>query len=112
MIKTSCATLKETGDNHDPKLARKRAEEVGGRTGDGLCQVEEVGILRLTKIRGVVEFLQHHEFCPTLGSLCNSLGKFLKIELDIGSARHLYEGYFHELINGILERSRKSQSLI
>ena len=57
MIQSCGTTLKEGGDNHHAVLIGESSEEFRRRTRDGLCLIEHVDMLRLTKIQPIMQFL-------------------------------------------------------
>ena len=95
MVETGGTALEKGGDEHDAAFLGYAAIDVGGGTWDGLGQVEEVDILYLTEIEGVVELLQNNEFCTALGEVTDAIAEALDIVDNIGCVVLLKKSYFH-----------------
>jgi hypothetical protein len=94
MVETGGTALEKGGDEHDAAFLGYAAIDVGGGTWDGLGQVEEVDILYLTEIEGVVELLQNNEFCTALGEVTDAIAEALDIVDNIGCVVLLKKSYF------------------
>ena len=71
------------------------AKEISGGAWNGLCQVEVVDTFHLTKVQGVMQFLQHNEFSALLSQLAYLGGQMLHVLLDISHVLLLYQSYLH-----------------
>ena len=94
MIDAGRAALKEGKHQDYAQFLGQGSERLGGRAGDGFCQIAEFGVLFLTEIQTVVQFLQHNQL-RTLG------GSFPDIALQAGDvlgnvcgAVLLHQSYF------------------
>ena len=95
VIKSRGAAFEEGSHENNLVAARQITVEIGGRSRDRLCEVEEIRIFRLTEIERIVEFLQHHQLCALFGGFGDAERELLFIVLHVGRARHLDNSDFH-----------------
>jgi hypothetical protein len=76
VVKPGGAALEQGSDDHDAMAPGSRRQSFGAGSGNGLRTVELADVLRLTKVRAVMQFLQQHE--PGAGP-----GRFLEIRFDL-----------------------------
>ena len=94
MIETGGTALEKGGDEDDAAFLGYTAVDVGRGPRNGFCEVEEVDILYLTEIEGVVELLQNNEFCTALGEVTDAIAEALDIVDNIGCVVLLKKSYF------------------
>ena len=93
MIKARSTTLEQRGDDDHTQLLGQMAKEISGGAWNGLCQVEVVDTFHLTKVQGVMQFLQYNEFSALLSQLAYLGGQMLHVLLDISHVLLLYQSY-------------------
>jgi hypothetical protein len=94
MIETGGTALEKGGDEDDAAFLGYTAIDFGGGPRDGLGQVEEVDILYLTEIEGVMELLQNNEFCTAFCEITDAIAETLDIVDNIGGVVLLKKSYF------------------
>ena len=88
------AALKKREHQHHAQFLGQGAEGLGGRTGDGLCQVTQTGVFLLAEIKGIVQFLKDHELGALGGGFPDIALQALYIGGDVGCAVLLHHAYF------------------
>ena len=83
VVEPRSAALEEGGDDDDAEILGKLAVEIGRRARNRLCQVEEVNILYLTEIEGVMKLLKHDELCAAMGEVDDAFCQALLVVGDI-----------------------------
>ena len=83
VVEPRSAALEEGGDDDDAEILGKLAVEIGRRARNRLCQVEEVNILYLTEIEGVMKLLKHNELCAAMGEVDDAFCQALLVVGDI-----------------------------
>ena len=63
---------------------RQFGEEAGGRSGDRLSQVEEARVLRLAEVEGVMQLLEHDQFCIVRGTGFNIVRQVHQVLVKVG----------------------------
>lgn len=100
MIQSGGTAFEQGGDQHDVVGGGYLTVEAGGRTGDGLCQVEQTGVFRLTEIRCVMEFLEYNQLRTGLCHGGNVAVQLFEVLFEVGGTGLLYEadadGSFHD----------------
>jgi hypothetical protein len=94
MIETGGTALEKGGDEDDAAFLGYTAVDVGRGPRDGFCEVEEVDILYLTEIEGVVELLQNYEFCTAFCEITDAIAETLDIVDNIRGVVLLKKSYF------------------
>ena len=97
VVKASCTTVKETGDQYDAAFAGDVAIELGAGAWNRLGQIEVVGIFDLTEVERVVQLLQHDQFCTLLCCVADVCRQVFFILFYISRFGLLDERYFHIL---------------
>ena len=80
VIEARGAPLKQRRDDDDLQLARQLAQRLGGRAGNRLGQIEQLGVLLAAEILRAEQFLQADDLRPARGGLADSplgLGQIL-----------------------------------
>ena len=91
MVKASSTALKEGEYEDDPQFGSKRAELLRTWSGDGLCLVKDMDILRLAEVKSIMKLLQHHQLYTLACCSTNSLFQAALVVSMISSVGLLYE---------------------
>ena len=106
VVQAGSTTLEQRGNDDYAQLFRQVAKEIGGRAWDGLCQVEVIDTLHLTKVQGVVQFLQHDEFSTLLSQFLDFLSQPLAVVSPVAGVVLLYQSYLHNGCKGSVNRTK------
>ena len=95
VVEAGAPFFEQACHQHHAQFPGQPAEALRAGPGDGFCQVEEVGVLGLAEVGGVVEFLQYHQLCAVGGQLADVVFQFLQIFADVVRTGLLYDSDFH-----------------
>jgi hypothetical protein len=94
VVEACCALLEKGGDDDDIALFGNGSEELCRWAGNGLGEVEEVDIFRLTEIKTVVQFLEDDELGTLIGEGSAFGGEPLLVVFFVGGVMLLDDSYF------------------
>ena len=83
MIQSGSPAFEKREHNDHSQLFGQTSEGFGRRTGNRLCLIKQFGILRLAKIKPVMQFLQYDQFRALLGGYTDIRLQFPDIRFDI-----------------------------
>ena len=91
MIQTGSSFLKQRKYQYDPQFLCQRSEALCRRSWNRFSLIEHFGILRLAKIKPVMQLLQNDQFSSLQSTSPNILFQFLNISSPITAIRLLHQ---------------------
>ncbi len=93
VVEAGGAAFEEAGYEDDSGFAADAGEGVGGGAGDGFGEREEGVVFALAEVLGAEELGEADELGAETGGFVDALGGLVEVELGVGLAGHLDEGY-------------------
>ncbi len=71
VIHPSGATLEDGADDHQAEFGGQTGQTLGGRTFEGLGEIEDLGVFGLAEVVAGMQLLQHHQLSAIGGKATN-----------------------------------------